>query len=201
MTTLPRRSAHTPLPFLAAPERGGAPGPRQLVRAEPVHPDPRRPAASLARRGRVWVAAAVAVGALTSCTFSTRETTEVSAAQGSGMQGSGTPQPQKDPGSSTGPRPDGAASSARPHVSPLCDALTDAYLSDLSSAQNPSSIVNKWAQLSASAPAALKPDLETVAAYLRSAARKDYATLKTSSDRVQSALDHIDGYVTRVCHA
>lgn len=147
-------------------------------------------------RRTAWLALAL-VGLLVSgCTFSSGSTTEVTE---TGQEGSGSTT-SGSAGGSADRKPEQPTPSA-PHVSALCDRLTEVYLSDIGDAKSADALVTDWVKVTAQAPASLKDDLNVVGAYLVAAAKNDYATLKGASDLVGEALDHVDRYVTKVCRA
>lgn len=139
-----------------------------------------------------WVAPVLVGTLLTGCTFSSGGTTEVteSTQEAAGSNGSGSKASQR-----TSDQP------STPHVSKLCDDLTAVYLSNISDAENPATIINDWVRVTAAAPRSLKKDLTIVGAYMVAAAEGNYAVLKNASDVVDKALDHVDRYVTKVCRA
>lgn len=153
------------------------------------------------RRLVAWIAPVLLGALLSGCTFSSGSTTEVTDAGQAAGGASGAGGAGGSRGKAADRKPAQPTTPKAPHVSALCDSLVAVYLTDISDAKDAASILNDWAQVTAAAPRSLKKDLTTVGAYLATAAKGDYATLKGASDMVDKALDHVDRYVTKVCRA
>lgn len=102
---------------------------------------------------------------------------------------------------STGSSTSVATGVTDPSITALCTGLNAADLSSLSQAKDPASAEQAWAKLAADAPDAIKPDMQTIDSYLKAVVAKDYASLGTVTSQLQTALMHVETYITTNCHA
>lgn len=88
-----------------------------------------------------------------------------------------------------------------PNIAALCTGLNSADLASLAQAKDPTSAQQAWAKLAADAPDAIKGDMQTIATYLQDAVSHNYTALQGDLTNLQTAVTHIEAYVTTNCHS
>jgi hypothetical protein len=88
-----------------------------------------------------------------------------------------------------------------PNIAALCTGLNSADLASLAQAKDPASAEQAWSKLAADAPDAIKGDMQTIATYLHDAVSQNYTALQGDVANLQTAVTHIEAYVTANCHS
>jgi len=85
-------------------------------------------------------------------------------------------------------------------VDPFCAGYTPLALSGLSSTSNFNDLVNAWDKYAASAPSAIKNQVQDVDKYLRDYQNKDYSSLTNEAQSIGDDVEEIGAYIATHCH-